>query len=341
MVWTQEEKAETLRLRGEGHPWEGIAAYWRAKGKDATAEAVRCSVKKREAIIVPEIPSGELPIEEILEQKERLFDAIKRRDDATRLIKIKVNSTLPIGIVHFGDPHLDDDGTDIGKLRRDIRLVSETDGMYAASAGDMTNNWVGRLARLYANQESSERTALRLVEWFIESLDWLYIIGGNHDVWSGQKDPLVWLARQAGTIYEWHGVRIGLEFPNGAECRINARHDFKGSSQWNILHAALKASKLGSRDDIFVCGHRHSSGYMTCQVDRKPVHCIMVAGYKRYDDYAKQNDFQGAEYMESAVTIIDPEAGEYNKVRVFTDVPEGCDYLTYIRSKRQDDKHNQ
>ena len=329
--WTDEELELADRMRSEKYDWDAIGEAF-----DTTGNSVRFAVSrwnKRKALEFPEIPSKERTVDEIIEFRCNEYNRINDHERACELIEVKVNSMDPIGIAHIGDPHMDDPGSDFPKLLRHVNAINSTPGMYGASIGDKTNNWVGRLVRLYANQSTTEAESIQLIEWFIQTVPWLYLVGGNHDVWSGNKDPIKWFASQAGKLYEWHGVRIGLRFPNGALVVINARHDFPGNSQWNITHGAAKAARMGYRDDIFACGHKHSSGYQTFAVCGKPVHALMVSGYKRWDDFAKQQGYQGTDYMPSAVTIIDPSASEENRVHVETDVENGCDYLTWLRSK--------
>jgi hypothetical protein len=136
----------------------------------------------------------------------------------------------PIGIAHFGDPHVDDDGTNLPLLEAHLKIVNKTEGLFAGNVGDYTNNWIGRLARLWAQQSTSAKDAWQLCEWLIGACDWLYLIGGNHDAWSGDGDPLDWITSQAGALYEPHGARLGLELPAKRTIRINARHDFKGTA---------------------------------------------------------------------------------------------------------------
>ncbi|MFP3443133.1 hypothetical protein R0K18_35895, partial [Pantoea sp. SIMBA_133] len=76
--------------------------------------------------------------------------------------EIKVNETKPYAILAFGDPHLDDDGCAIPILRKHLDIASR-EGVYSINIGDTHNNWVGRLERLYAHQETSKNTGKRLV----------------------------------------------------------------------------------------------------------------------------------------------------------------------------------
>lgn len=232
-------------------------------------------------------------------------------------------------------------------------MVRETEGLWGANVGDTTNNWVGRLSRLYAEQSTSADQAWKLAEYFVHFCpgvdprtlpqkeqkrllsNWIYLIAGNHDAWSGSGDPLKWMLRQSPAPYRASQVRFKLVFPNGRECRVNARHDFAGTSQWNPAHGAMKASQMGFHDHILVNGHRHISGYGKVKdpSDGTISHCIQVASYKVHDRYAKDKGFPDQHIAPAVLTIIDPERPECGFVTVFDDIEEGVEYLRWKRGR--------
>jgi len=60
--------------------------------------------------------------------------------------------------------------------------VAKQPGIYGANIGDTTDNWpwTGRLARLWAESEVSDKTAKRMAEWFMfdAGVRWLlWLIG--------------------------------------------------------------------------------------------------------------------------------------------------------------------
>jgi hypothetical protein len=289
------------------------------------------------AFEMADLPS-ELPTAaELLSRRAKQFARKQSAQESRRLIPVKVNIDGPIGIAHLGDPHVDDDGTDIDMLQRHVAIINKTEGLFAGNVGDYSNNWVGRLARLYGQQSTSAAEAWVLVEWLVRAVPWLYLVGGNHDLWSGSGDPIQWMAAQARVSYEAHGMRLGLTFPNGRIIRVNARHDFSGHSQWNTVHGPSKAAQMGWRDHILTCGHKHVSGY---QVVRDPAsgllsHALRVGTYKIYDRYAEEKGLPNQNFMQAPVTIINPdEPDDSNRcVHVVFDPEEGADYLTWLRKR--------
>lgn len=292
--------------------------------------------KPREFSVTPP-PDDDMDVGALVEWRKKQFNKKKQHEEARRLINVKVKIEGPVGILHFGDPHVDDDGTDIGLLERHKELCQKTEGLFAANVGDISNNWVGRLAKLYADQSTSAPQAWKLVEWFLNDLPLLYLIGGNHDSWSGAGDPLKWIARQSGSLYQSSECRMALNFPNGLQVRVNARHDFAGSSQWNPAHGPMKAVFHGVRDHIAICGHKHKSGYGIIKDPDTGIacHALQIASYKIFDRYARERGFRDQSLGPCALTVIDTALPNDHPdlVKPFWDAEQGVDWLKWKRRK--------
>lgn len=279
----------------------------------------------------------EINLDELLERRKKQYKRKSDHEDAKKLVHIAVNIDGPIGILHMGDPHVDDDGTDIETLEKHATYCRETEGLFAATVGDLQNNWIGRLARLYGEQSTSAAEGWALTEWLVRQCEWLYIIGGNHDAWSGAGDPLAWIARHKGTLFEGWGARLQLEFPNKKTIRINARHDFAGHSMWNPAHGIAKAVQMGWRDHILTAGHKHISGYQILKDPSSGLisHAIRVAGYKIHDRYAKEKGLPDQNISPAVITVIDPTKADNDPglVSVFHNIDIGVDYLKWLRNR--------
>lgn len=289
------------------------------------------------ALEFPQLPS-ELPsASELLERRKGNYARLQAAYDARRLIPIQVNIDGPIGIAHMGDPHVDDDGCDIAKLERHVNTINATEGLFGASVGDYSNNWTTRLAHLYGQQSTSAREAWLLVEWLLTGTEWLYLVGGNHDAWQQGMDVIHWMVRQSAVDLSHWGTRVELNFPNGKKVRVNARHDFRGRSQYNPVHGVAKAFLLGFKDHILIAGHTHVSGHNVLKDPSSGLisHCLRVAGYKTIDAYAIQEGFPDANVSPAFVTIIDPKYADDDPRLITTiyDVEEAAEYLTWKRSR--------
>ena len=282
-----------------------------------------------------DLPPEEIDLEALVRERKRKFELKQAREESLKLIECRVKVPGPIGIVFHGDPHVDDDGTDILTMERFSGYTRTVEGCFAATVGDITNNWVGRLAKLYAEQSTSQAEALALGEWFVNMNNWLFLTGGNHDAWSGQTDAFKWICKQHGSFYHNAEVRMQLQFPKGDPVIINCRHDFSGHSMWNPVHGAIKAAQLGPMDDIFVNGHTHVSGYIPMvQPNGVISHCLQVSSYKVYDRYAKERGFREQTISPAVFVIIDPQAEvPTRRITVHLDVDEGVEYLRWLRSR--------
>lgn len=304
--------------------------------KQAVAAGLLPEKKSAEFTFTP-LPDEDVSVEDLLAHRKRQFAQKAAHEEARRLIDVRIKIPGPIGILHFGDPHLDDDGTDIDAIDRHCSLINATEGLFAANVGDTTNNWVGRLAKLYAEQSTSAAQAWKLAEWFVTRCDWLYMLAGNHDAWSGAGDPLKWITRQTQALYQSSEARLGLRFGNGRVVRVNARHDFSGHSQYNPSHGPTKSILFGVRDHIAIAGHRHKSGYGVIKDPDTGIacHAIQVASYKIYDRYARDKGFRDQSLSPCVVTVIDPSLPDNHPdmVKVFWSPEEGADFLRWKRSK--------
>ena len=282
--------------------------------------------------LVSELPTAQ----ELLERRNKEYIRKDEYEKSRKLINVKIKIDGPIAVCHLGDPHVDDNGTDIVQLQKHVNIINETEGMFGANVGDTQNNWVGRLARLYGEQSTSSAEAWVLTEWLIGSVQWLYLIGGNHDLWSGSGDPIRWM-KKVGAEYEGWQARLNLVFKNKKCVRINARHDFTGHSQWNTAHGPSKAVQMGWRDHILVCGHKHTSGYQMLKDPSTGLisHTLRVAGYKIHDEYAKRLGLPNQNISPASVTIIDPQYADDDPklITVIHDVEEAAEYLTWKRNK--------
>jgi transposase-like protein len=291
--------------------------------------------------IAQEMPEPVGPVNELLERRESEFDRKKAYRLSRRLVDIKVKIDGPFGIAHMGDPHIDDPGTDIYAIQNDVKSIQETDGLFGANVGDQQNLWVGRLAHLWSQQSTSAAEAWALTEWLVSSVNWLYILGGNHDQWAGEGDPLQWILRSQQGVYENNGARLNLMCPGRKKgIRINARHNFAGHSMWNPAHALGRAVQTGWRDHILVCGHTHVSGYMVLKDPASGLisHAMRVAGYKKFDRYAEEKGLADQTVSPAFTTIVRPEFADDDPRLIHTmfNVQEAAEYVSFLRRKHNE-----
>ena len=288
----------------------------------------------------PELPdaSGDRPIDELLDAIEREADRKDHAEQARKLIDIKLRIDGPYCVVPVGDPHLDNAGLDIRSLRRDVEILRRNPAMLAGSVGDYRDNWVGRLAKLFGDQKVSQSEAMKLVQWFFGSLNWLFLLYGNHDLWSGFDDPLPFLHRlaQQQGVLEKYDLRMRLNHPSGDQCFVRVRHDFPGKSQYNDSHGAVKEALWGKADHLMLCGDRHISDYKTIWSPNQErlCHAMRVGTYKRHDPYPKELGLKGENWAASMAAIVNPYARrERDYIQPMFSLEQAEEYLQYLRNK--------
>jgi len=302
------------------------------------AKTLNPDVVEKNPFVVENKKPDSIDIEDLISHRLKQYERKLIHKKSKNLINIKINIDGVIGIAHFGDPHVDDDGTDLSQIIHYTNVINNTEGMFAGNLGDIQNNWIGRLAALYGQQSTSAKESWRLTEYFVNKLNWLYLVAGNHDVWSGDGDPLDFIMRDHQGVYERFGARMNLIFPNKKQVRINSRHTFKGNSIWNTAHGIAKAAQMGWKDHILTCGHTHVSGYQVLKDPAKGLisHALQVASFKIMDSYADKLGLDDKNIFNCPVTIIDPKYADDDNRLITTifDPEEAADYLTWKRSKK-------
>ena len=152
------DKCGSRNIKKDG--WQ----YW-AKGKKRQRWHCKACNKKmlnpkiieKSPFQAEERPVDFVPIDEIISHRKKQYNQKLKAKKSRKLINIKINQMGPIGILHFGDPHVDDDGTDLAEIYSLCNLVNKTDGLFGGNLGDIQNNWVGRLQALYDNNQHLQK----------------------------------------------------------------------------------------------------------------------------------------------------------------------------------------
>ena len=285
------------------------------------------------------LPDGELSYEELKAYRAKVFDRKVARVKAEKWRPIKFKNLDPVCITTFGDPHVDDDGCNWPQLARDTETVIKTPGMFGGSIGDQINNWIGRLAIKYADQSSTESQAWRLSEGWIRELanpgKLIFLVRGNHDLWSGNGDPLDWIMRGVlAADAEWQ-AQLEFRWPGVEPVRMWAAHDFPGHSQYNALHAMTKKHLWhGAQADIYLAGHRHH--WAISEEEDEAGNLVWKArarGYKFIDEYADRLGHSSQQHGASISFVVQPRKSGPERIRAIPCVQEAAEYLTFCRQR--------
>lgn len=312
--------------------------------RSAAQDAVKRHIKRLEESSSPsvptadELPPGDIDIEEVIALQEKRFVARKANADAKRWRKFHVPISGPYALMFVGDPHVDDNGCNWPLLKAHCKLAAETEGVYAINIGDSTNNWSGRLARLWAEQDTSASTAKAMASWLLNKsgMPWFMWLHGNHDMWDGPVGAAWFEAKKPHyvSMEDWQ-AKFTLVSPNGHELRVWAAHNFKGNSIWNNMHGLERAAQMQDWAQLYVAGHHHDVGLRQGENPHRNF-CYWLArarGYKFIDHYADLHGFGHHQHGASVLAVIDPAADKPNAVQCFLDPFEGAEFLKWKRSK--------
>lgn len=283
----------------------------------------------------PKVVSKNPDVKELWVKRLEESKRNKKHEESKRSMIIKVNESKPIGLVLFGDPHIDDPCCNVERLLSDVDICETYNGIYGINIGDSTNNWVGKLTALYAKQETTQEQSYLLLEDLIKRVPWLFIVNGNHDAWN---------ENYASTLASLHNVlnfddevNVRLQFNNGKEFKIHSRHNYTGASQWNNAQGIIKwARTRGDNYDLLIGGHKHSCGYTQAVAKHNGeyhiYHCEQLGSYKQYDDYATKGGWEDTNVTPSVMYILNPTKSNPNdKIMRFTNIEQGAEFLKLIR----------
>lgn len=286
----------------------------------------------------PDLPDDDVPIEDIIALQSRRFEKALGHQKAKRWRQFDVPIDGPYALMFFGDPHVDDNGCHWPLLQKHCELARDTEGLYAINIGDTTNNWVGRLAKLWANQDTSASTARKMAKWLLHDsgVPWFIWLHGNHDMWDGPVSTAWFNAIKPHHVHmdDWQS-KFTLRSRNGFDFRVWAAHNFKGNSVWNNLHGLEKAAQMQDWAHLYVAGHHHDTGLRQGEnPHRQFCYWLMrVRGYKFMDEYAELHGFGEHQFGASGLVVVDPDTSKPNTVQCFLDPFEGVEYLKWKRSK--------
>ena len=291
----------------------------------------------------------EMTADEIMEYAHTNWKRKKEKNDLINLIPVKFSKDVVTGICVWGDPHLDDGGTNWDALMDLMDILKEFDAdrgsidpIYSVNIGDSHNNWVGRLSLRYSSeQKMSKSQVYKVIEKIITEVNFILLLRGNHDMWQPsniQYDKMEWFAQGVGTLaMDWR-ANIDFQFPNGVSVNADFRHDFPGHSMYNSLHGLQKANLFNTDADIYVAGHRHNYAKSELPSTRyvngfsAPAHLLRVKGFKDIDSYADQGGFPRQDYGHAGLIVIDPLTNLQNRIQIYSDIRYGANVIRLLNA---------
>lgn len=238
----------------------------------------------------------------------------------------------------FGDPHLDNPGSDLDLFEEELERMDPANGVYGICIGDVFDNWVRVLA--HAGQASTDPYCAWVVfEDMIQRHPFLSLILGNHDLWNtGTANVVTELCRPNGVLVRRSGGRLIINTGHGTPLTISARHIWAGNSQYSEAHGLKRAVTFGhTEDDIVTGGHFHK-GEVREHVrphDGKVSKLIMLDSFKDLDDHANDRGFMSAKRKPIVWCAIDTRqpVTSHERVMPFYDFNAARAMAEHMRGK--------
>lgn len=302
----------------------------------SSVDAYLASISTEKVLQKPKQPhSASRSLPELLQDMASAYERKALRSEQKNDLSIMLEDDLPYILAFFGDPHVGDNGCDIERLAYCMAWASQTPRVHAINIGDLSNNWIGALQRLYAHQSTTDDEETELVEWLLDSCPWSLVILGNHDKWG----PIASLLCKARKItYAAHGGVLKLFSPSCQPVIVDVRHTHRGNSQYNPSFAQAKMSFRGSPADIIAGGHTHNGAVTILRngVTQKVSTCIRVGSFKRHDEFADSKGFLSEDLGPLALCVIDPREEDTDRVTVFHSTEKAERYLKSLLADADD-----
>lgn len=283
---------------------------------------------------LPDFPDDDIGEGEIIDLMCRRYEKRAEHKASKKWFRIEMPDDKPFAILWWGDPHLDNNGTNWPLLRAHAQLAQHP-AVWSVNIGDTLDNWPhgSRLMSLYAQSDQSVATSHKLARWFCKAsgIRWLVWLFGNHDAWAGSTST-EWLREMGGkkVVFEDWGAQFVLGCPGGAGFKIWAAHNFPGNSQWNSLHGPQKAAAMREEADVYVCGHLHNWAIHKEESSQRgfTYSLLRARGYKYLDNYAEKLGFMPQQNGASIMTVFLPATGRHYN---FEHPEDGIAFLDALR----------
>jgi hypothetical protein len=345
----------------KGIDLETMIAVWKKNGGlyGATAKELDCDRENvarriRKAFLAgDERVDPELFFQDKVSVNRTVLDIIKAKEELGTRNDRKVEKgswrkaslithagTGPIILGIFGDPHLDNSGTDLEMFERELSRRNPKDGVFTCCGGDFFDNWPRSMGHLFA--ESGDPTpAWILFEYYMENWPFLFSVSGNHDQFvSGTANFLDEFMRGKGSLLRRSGGRFIIDLGAGTPITISMRHIWQGNSQYSEAHNLKRAVTFGHTDDDLVCGFHFHKGELRTHIrpsDGKVSKLAQVSSFKRLDNYANDKGFMSPETSPFVWAVLDARepVTSHNRVQLFYDFDAAKAMREHQRGKNQ------
>ncbi len=269
-----------------------------------------------------DVPAPSATPNEIHEARQRLSAAHakkKKKGDwrKPRYIPSVYDGPIILGI--FGDPHLDNAGTDLEYFLENLERGNPEDGVFTCCLGDFFDNWPRALAHLYQAAPDPDDAWIVFEDAMLRN-PFLFAIKGNHDQFvGGAVNFLDIKMREWGVVMPNAGGHFYLDLGEGTPISVAMRHIWRGNSMYSEAHALRSHVQSGKVEaDIVAGGHIHQGEHrsFTRPHDGRVMKLAQVSAFKRLDEYANERGFISADTPPVLWAVCDAREPETSHTRV-------------------------
>lgn len=268
---------------------------------------------------------------------ERLVKKQEQKDRAIELSRsqrVVIKDDNPVVVAIFSDTHWGNNKTDYRALVADTQMVADCPYCYAITAGDYSENWIGKLGWIAREQGITKDDENALVKWWFDKLSdsLVAVCSGNHDnrtIIQAGYDFIRSILGDSLLLYDQDQILFTLEH-QGQDVRFKVRHRDQYKSILNPFHGAFRDIERGDYSwDVYISGHDHKATLFGDFIHHDcPKKVVRLGTYKMDDRYGKSIGFAKSYGTGSAALVIDS-----GKVQAFHSIEAAIKHCAMLRDQ--------
>ena len=279
------------------------------------------------------IPAQDISGEEILNNLISRQSKKEQKIELSRQQRVIIDEDKPFVIALFADTHMGNNKADYRALKEDTQVVKDCPFCYCITAGDYTDNWIGKLGYIAREQEITHVQEQALAKWWFGEISDSLIAccAGNHDNRTILQSGVDYIREICGDIvmlYDQDQILFTLELPE-SEIKFKVRHKDQYKSVMNPFHGGFRDLERGDADwDVYISGHDHKATLFGENIfhDRKVVVC-RLGTYKMDDRFGKFLGFARSYGNGSGALVVHPNGC----LNCFSSIHNAIDYAEMLR----------
>jgi predicted phosphodiesterase len=251
-------------------------------------------------------------VEDVIKKHSAFLDAMKSHAPKHQ-DKVSIDLTdvsHPIAITGLSDLHYGSTGLDEERLVKDLKIINQTEGMFAVLLGDLVQNFVKKKLMHAGMGDVRPQYQWSVLTEILKTCKQFYLLmcGGNHDLWTKELtdiDMLDVLAEKLNVTYEGHG---GLGFVYFDFKDVQYKGVFKhipiGKSKVNPMLGTKRIYDELEIYDFAITGHIHRCGIEYFERHGLTRVALACGSYKVKDPFAQKYGFAPARPIMPTIILM-------------------------------------